>query len=145
VNGSYSLSMTGAVGNYFKHCTFGQDEVAAPTGVGPLGMFTATARNTWEDCVFLVAPSNAGAFWVELGAAGNASWNLWRNCMFLNTSATGMTVGVVFGGGHPATSRLYFDNCWWEGATDFAVDASSFMNMSITTGATTSGKLIVCT
>lgn len=144
VDGSYSLSVDGGTDNFFSHCTLGQNEVAAPTGVGALGLSLSAARNTWEDCIFLVAPSNAGAFHVEIIlATGVASWNLWRNCQFLNTSATGLTTCFVSPGGLANTIRLYFDNCWYEGATDFCVDAQAFMNMGITTGATTSGKMIV--
>jgi hypothetical protein len=144
VDGSYSLSVDGGTDNFFSHCTFGQNEVAAPTGVGGLGLSLSAARNTWEDCIFLVAASNAGAFHAEiLLATGVASWNIWRNCMFLNTTATALTTVFVSPGGLANTVRLYFDNCWYEAATDLCVDAQAFMNMSITTGATTSGKLIV--
>lgn len=146
VDGSYSLSVDGGTDNFFKHCTIGQNEVAAPTGVGGLGLSLSAARNTWEDCIFLCAPSNAGAFHVEIIlATGVASWNLFQSCKFLNTSATGMTTAFVSPGGLPATSRIYLLDCWYEGATDLCVDAAAFMNMSITTGATTSGKLIVNT
>jgi hypothetical protein len=144
VDGSYSVSVDAGTDNFFKHCTFGQNEVAAPTGVGGLGLTAGAARNTWEDCVFLCAPSNAGAFHVEIVAAGGvASWNLFERCLFLNTSATGMTTAFVSPGGLAATARIYLLDCWYEGATDLCVDAAAFMNMSITTGATTSGKLIV--
>ena len=146
VDGSYSLSVDGGTDNFFEHCTFGQNEVAAPTGVGGLGLSLSAARNVWEDCTFLCAPSNAGAFHAEIIlATGVASWNMWRRCMFLNTSATAMTTAFVSPGGLAATVRLYFDNCWYEGATDLCVDAAAFMNMAITTGATTSGKMIVNT
>jgi len=120
--------------NYFLGCKFGVDTVLR-SAVNPtveLVGNSSCARNTFEDCMFTLVTSDAGASHVTFtGAYSSECWTLFKNCMFLNTrgGTTTLTVSVI----DPASvnGRILMNNSWFLGSTDLSSTvANVYTNMT---------------
>jgi hypothetical protein len=95
VNGGYALALDGAEENLFVNCTIGVDTATQATGWFCLLLDTEATRNVFEDCIFTMKASNAGAGFVE--GVDNACidrYMIFKRCLFINSSAT--AVDTVF-------------------------------------------------
>jgi hypothetical protein len=120
VDGAASLKLDGAEENTFVKCTIGVDTIAAATGVTGLLLDGEAHRNVFEQCNFTLWGGHAGASFVEVAdATGIDRYNIFRECLFLNTSATAFTSGIVAPAGMGAPRRIYLFNCAIDGAGDW--------------------------
>jgi hypothetical protein len=148
VDGGASLYINGGSENLFSNCTIGVDTIAAGTGMTGL-LFPATggaARNTFEDCKFLLFAGHAGATFVELmGNSGMDRATEFINCAFENLSATSMTQAIAIAADFdPANKRFILRDCTkiGVGTWDAADHRAVYGNMNAVTGADLSGTLV---
>lgn len=110
--------------NYFKSCVFGVDTIMRSDANSIVAFASGSARNMFEDCVFLSAADNAGAFMIEVGA-GCDRYEYFKNCTFIAYSAnmaTALTYAVSKG--TTTQSFLFFDHqCSFLGCTDIIATA----------------------
>jgi hypothetical protein len=97
VAASYSLTVTGDE-NEFVGCTIGLDTVlrgASSVAEFVLGSATAhPARNVFDRCRFISYSETAGAFIAKIISADR--YNIFRDCLFYNFSATGVSMTNAF-------------------------------------------------
>lgn len=123
VDGGASLKLDGAEENTFDRCTIGVDTIAAGNGMTGLLFDGEAHRNIFRDCHFTMWAGHAGASFIEVAdATGIDRYNIFKSCLFSNTSATAMTTGVVAPAGMGAPRRLYFMDSFFDGAGD--IDAN---------------------
>jgi len=138
INGCASLKLNAAEENRFVNCTFGVDTVEAATGAVALLFDGEAHRNKFEDCYFTMYAGNAGAAFVEVAdATGFDRYNVFRNCLFTNTSATAMTSAFTIPAGVGAPRTFYLFNSVLHGATDW--DTNDRGVMFLNTGTITAG------
>lgn len=147
IDGACSLRMNGADENKFVNCTFGLDTVTAATGVTAL-LFSgaASARNIFENCNFTLYAGHAGVSFIEtVGTNMIDRYTIFKDCLFINLSATAMTVGIVAAGLEDASSkRILLKDCASIGCTDWSsVAAAVYLNNGAITGGTNSGQFVV--
>ncbi len=120
VDGGASLKLDGAEENTFVRCTIGVDTIAAGDGMAGLLLDGEAHRNVFEACNFTLWAGHAGAIFAEVAdATGIDRYTIFRDCLFLNTSATGMTQAFAIPAGMGAPRRIYLHNCSLHGATDW--------------------------
>ena len=120
IDGGASLKLDGAEENLFKNCTIGVDTIAAATGMAGILFDGEAHRNVFEDCMLTLWAGHAGAIFAEVvDATGVDRYNIFKNCLFLNTSATAMTQAFAIPAGMGAPRRIYLVNCALHGATDW--------------------------
>jgi hypothetical protein len=147
IDGGHSLKLDGAEENTFVGCTFGVDTVDAVDGVAAVLFDTEAHRNTFIDCVFRMrcAAGDTGPAFVEVAdATGIDRDTLFKNCTFLNNSATAMAGAFAIPAGMGAPRKLLLQDCMLLGVTK--LDANDrgvlFGNMNDVTGADTSGVAV---
>lgn len=123
VDGGASLHINGGSENRFVECTIGVDTISAGSGMAGLVVAAAggAARNAFERCNFVLHAGNAGAIFVELlGNGGLDRYLLFRDCLFVNLSATAMTSAFAVASGFDANNkRVLLKDCALIGATDW--------------------------
>lgn len=127
--GSRSVKITGAE-NLFSNCVIGLDTVTRGAANASVEFASATARNSFIDCVFPFQTDAAS----PLGILGTGNgccdrWQLFKNCAFLNnvdSTSTTMTVLGSFTTAAPG-GNVILQNCMVAGATDWG-DANFFAN-----------------
>ena len=116
---TYQLQVTGSE-NVFEKCYIGQDTINR-TGANANVRFGAgtaelASRNVFRECIFPCYASGATALFITATTADDAErFNIFERCMFLNTSATAMTGGVVWAAG---SGLLFLKDCGFYGCTD---------------------------
>lgn len=73
--------------NYFKKCTFGADTVDAGTATNYVLEFNGanqTARNIWDECLFLGNGSANQCFILATTISSLSSVNIFKRCVFYN-------------------------------------------------------------
>ena len=121
IDGCYSLGLSGGDGEHlFKHCTIGLTTIAAATGVRALALCGGfTPRVVFEDCIFQLNASNAGAMMVEADDGGwGIDYHLYRNCLFLNTGATAIDTAFEIDTVSVTTQYIILLNCWRNAGID---------------------------
>lgn len=146
IDGAASLNLSSASENRFVRCTIGVDTIGAATGVDALLISgTGCARNKFEECLFTLWASNAGAAFVELSAIDSIDrYTLFKRCSFLNMG-TSMTSGIVVPAGFDtANKRLFMQDCMGFGVTKWDTNDLNFLvgNMGAITGADLSGVAV---
>lgn len=145
IDGGASLKLDGAEENTFKNCTIGVDTVDAGNGMMGILFDGEAHRNLFEDCIVRIRAGNAGAGFVEIvDSTGIDRDNLFKNCTFLNNSATSLTSGFVIPAGMGAPRKIFLQNCMIYGTAK--LDANDrgvlFGNMNAVTGADASGVAV---
>lgn len=116
--GARDVLLSGAEECRFDNCTFGTDTIARNQNVTSVEFDTAAARTSFRGCLFAAHVSNAGYCPVTVtGATGFDRWNLFRECLFTNTSTnrgTGITkifaLPTDMAQGQVVLDRTYFTN-----------------------------------
>lgn len=147
IDGGASLLLNGGDENTFVNCTIGVDTVAAATGMVGLAFDAEAARNVFRNCNFLLYAGNAGAAFVEVvDNAGIDRWNLFDNCMFLNSCRTyDLTSGFVIPASmNSVTNFLLLKDGMILGTSKLDANDRGVLygNMSAVTGADTSGEAV---
>lgn len=153
IDGAYALGLYGGDGEHlFKGCTFGLTTVGAATGVRCVAFLGGyTPRVVFDDCVFAIHATNAGAMIVEDDSGGGSiiEYALWKNCLFFNESET--AIDTAFEIDVVDTTRQHFLllNCWrnsgiddWEDQAKGCVWCGGMPDMG--TG-TSQGNMVVAT
>ena len=147
IDGGHSLKLDGAEENTFVRCTFGVDTVDAVDGVTAILMDGEAHRNLFEDCIFRLrcAAGDTGPAFVEVAdATGIDRDTLFKNCTFLNNSATSMGSAFAIPAGMGAPRKLLLQNCMFLGVTK--LDANDrgvlFGNMNAVTAADLAGVAV---
>lgn len=148
IDGCASLKLNGAGENYFGHCSFGTTTIAGATGASVILFDTNSVRNVFEDCLVAMRAGDTAANLVEVvDATGIEDYQLWKNCIFLSTSAnqaTQMASAFVIPASVATFARMYMIGCT---GTNFAKwDANDrgilYGDMNDVTGADTSGVAV---
>jgi len=85
--GAASLKLDGAQENVFKNCVIGVDTVNTDADGTNLLCDTAATRNKFEDCLFQLFITAAGASRVTIAdATGIDRWLWFKNCQFMSES-----------------------------------------------------------
>jgi hypothetical protein len=147
IDGGHSVKLDGAEENTFVNCTFGVDTVDAVDGVTCLLFDSEAHRNLFENCIFRLrcAAGDTGPAFVEVAdATGIDRDTLFKNCTFLNNSATSMGSAFNIPAGMGAPRKLLLQNCMFLGTTK--LDANDrgvlFGNMNAVTAADLSGVAV---
>jgi hypothetical protein len=120
INGCASLHLNAAEENLFRHCTFGVDTITAATGVTAVLMDGEAHRNIFEDCNFTLYAGNANVFFVEVvDSTGFDRYNIFKRCLFSNTSSTSMDTAFEIPAGVGAPRTMYVINSFLHGADDW--------------------------
>lgn len=85
IAGAYSVSLSAAIANVFKHCTIGLSTIARGTQANSEILIASdSARDIFEDCLILTyGEANTHQF-VIMGASATTDWMLFKNCIFIN-------------------------------------------------------------
>lgn len=153
VDGGCALNFaSGGSENTFIDCTIGVDTVDAATGVVCV-MWPATggvARNRFVDCDFVIHAGNAGAAFMEFPAAvGVDRYQIFRDCLFLNTSLTQLTTAFVvnsdFGTVSTGNKKLVLKDCWGVGFPQYDSAQTHYVisNSPAVTAADLQGVMVV--
>ncbi len=120
VDGGASLKLDGAEENTFVNCTIGVDTISAATGMAGILFDGEAHRNRFIDCDLTMYAGNNGAIFAEVADnTGIDRYNIFRNCLFLNTSSTSMTTAFAIPAGMGAPRRIYLVDCALHGAGDW--------------------------
>lgn len=148
IDGGASLKLDGAEENTFVNCTVGVDTVAAGTGMVGILFDTDAHRNVFRNCHVTLLAGHTGAAFVEVAdATGIDRYNVFDNCLFLNTNkanfeiASGFVVPAIAAN---RPSRFILKDCLSYGQAKWdASDRGVVMgNMNAVTGADTSGLAV---
>ena len=127
--GTYNVQVTGSE-NTFEKCYIGQDTAArsnvanANVRFGAGGQEQAT-RNVFRDCIFpCYADGAAPVFILAPTAFDTQRWNLFVDCIFLNTGTSTMTAGVSWS---DTTGLLFLKDCAFYGCTDVTAADSTLV------------------
>lgn len=147
IDGGHSLKLDGAEENTFRNCTFGVDTVDAVDGVTAILMDGEAHRNLFENCIFRLrcAAGDTGPAFVEVAdATGIDRDTLFKNCTFLNNSATAMASAFAIPAGMGAPRTLLLQNCMFLGVTKLDANDRGVLkgNMGAVTGADLSGVAV---
>lgn len=118
INNGASLKIDGGAENAFVGCTIGVDTIGAATGYTALLFDGGARRNTFIDCLVSIEAANAGATFGEVfDATAIDHWNLFKDCIFTNSSSTitltqSFLIAAVTTGG-----RLLFKDCMFNRTT----------------------------
>ena len=115
IDGAYSLGLSGGDGEHlFKNCTIGLTTIGAATGVRAVALLGGyPPRVVFEDCIFQLNASNAGAMIVEADDGGwGIDYHLYKNCLFLNTGATAIDTAFEIDTVSVTTQYIILLNCW---------------------------------
>lgn len=125
-----SLQLTGAEENRFAGCTFGLDTVLRTAANASVGLTSMSARNSFEDCLFVAAVDAGAPFHVLAKSGGVDRWVHFKGCSFINADVTGgvstMTDVVSNVGGH--NDLIWLDDCTFFGATGLTSDTAGVYN-----------------
>lgn len=120
VDGCASLKLDAAEECRFVNCTFGVDTISAATGVTSVLFDSEAHRIKFEECYFTLYAGNAGATFIEVAdSTGFDRYNVFRDCLFTNTSSTAMTSAFAIPAGVGAPRTFYLFNSILHGATDW--------------------------
>ena len=113
IDGCYSLGVSGEGEDLFKECTFGLTTIGAATGVRAVALISGyPPRLVFEDCIFQLNASNAGAMMVEADSGGwGIDYHLYKNCVFFNSGATAIDTAFEIDTVTPATQKIFLVNC----------------------------------
>jgi len=128
-----ALHLNGCEECYFKNCVIGGDTIerGANNAILYIGGSASdyAMRNIFEDCLFLSsADSGQDALNIYIGAATHG-WVLFKNCTFINISASGfanaLPVAITVNANTTTTQfRAIFDaKCCFHGYTDIVAKA----------------------
>lgn len=145
VDGGASLYLNGAEENTFVNCTIGVDTADAGTGMVGILFAGEAHRNMFEKCTVRIKAGNAGAAFVEVAdATGIDRDNTFKDCLFLNNSATSLTSGFVIPAGMGAPRKILLKDCMILGSTKLDANDRGVLygNMNAITGADLSGVAV---
>lgn len=125
-----ALVLTGAQENYFAGCTFGADTFNRSAANATVEFLSASSRNVFDSCRFVMAADAQTPLHVLHGANGVDRWTEFRDCTFyafysnhaakvdavFNLASQSTTCDIIMAG---ANTAVGFDD--WEAA------ASNFM------------------
>lgn len=146
VDGCASLKLDAAKENRFVNCTFGVDTIAAATGAAAVLFDTEAGRNKFEDCYFTLWAGHANAIFVEVAdSTGFDRYNVFKRCLFTNTSATAMTSAFAIPAGVGLPRVFYIMDSFMHGATDWEAGNRGvmFLNSGTITGGGNAGLFVV--
>lgn len=140
VDGGTNLYLNGAAENTFVDCTLGVDTAVQATGWSALLLDNYARRNVFRGCNFVMYAGATTCYMVEVADdTGIDRYNLFQQCMFLNTCRT-YTLGTAFnlpGSMDGTTNFLILDQCSGVGMTDW--DSNNHGLVYLTTGTMTAG------
>jgi len=133
--GSRCVKFTGASENEFVGCVFGVDTIDRTTTNATLEFVTASARNRFIDCEFLMTASAATPNVIKVGTSGTDRYNIYENCRFLcSIIGTGVPItGVVLAPANPGGMQVFF-NPMCLGVLTYGYDATSDLSIRIAGG-----------
>jgi len=117
---AYSLVKLGDCSEVgFEGCFFGEDSVTISSGQLLEYTSNTTIRAMYQNCNFMMVAGNAAALFIHVkGGAGRGS-SIFKNCLFINNSATAITEGINSTGLVNTGHQFYFDaGCNFAGVTD---------------------------
>ncbi|MBX3504414.1 MAG: hypothetical protein KF895_02970 [Parvibaculum sp.] len=81
--GSACLLLTGGGEHTFKNCTIGLDTIARSAANASLRLRSETARNVFEDCIFLASCSQTSPLFIDANAANALNREaIFKSCLF---------------------------------------------------------------
>ncbi len=121
INGGAALKLNGAEECKFVDCTFGVDTAAQGTGWVTVLFDTSAKRIVFEDCLFTMYTSNKGAAFCEVADnTGIDRYIIFKDCLFVQDSATGMNSAFVVPAGMAVPNGpIVLQNCAVTGADDW--------------------------
>lgn len=133
---TYQLQVTGSE-NVFEYCYIGQDTAAAGNNAAYAnlrfgsGAADEATRNIFRHCYFpMFADDTEPCFVRVVGLTDISRWNLFEDCVFINTGTSTLDAGVVSPGS--VTGKLFFKDCAFYGCTDVtAADSSDVLMYGI--------------
>ena len=146
ITGARSLVISAGSGNFFKHCTIGNDTIQLATGVHTIELIAGAMHTTFEDC--LIAHSagvTTNCHVYAAGAAGVGRRNIFRNCLFINEEGVAQAEVILVTAALALASYIFLDNCWFYGAAKWNLgNHGVVINSTIAanvTGVATSGLM----
>jgi hypothetical protein len=119
---TYQLQVTGSE-NTFEDCYIGQDTAAAGNNAAYAnlrfgsGAGDEATRNVFRRCIFpMFADDTEPAFVRVVGLTDIQRWNLFEDCVFINTGTSTLDAAVVSPGS--VTGKLFFKDCAFYGMTN---------------------------
>lgn len=113
--GSWIISLDGGDENLFSHCAIGGDTIARSAANASVVITSASQRNSFEDCVFLMYPTANSPLFLDASLSGglNGSTMWFRRCSFMGLlSASGGTQpAVTCTASSSLNGNIYFDQC----------------------------------
>lgn len=141
--GSADLLLTGGGEHRFKDCTIGLDTIARGAANANVRIRTASARNVFENCLFLCSADAGTPIFIDTDAANSLGrWVMFKDCDFLNAlnispGATILTAAVAFNATQNGT--VFINRCSKANTTDWVASDTGTVrlaNMPATSGDT---------
>jgi len=124
-----STPTTGQGDMLFTSCTFGGTGVQRTAANSTLEIQTASPRNIFRRCNFLVNTSSAGALHMLLAASSVDQFMIFDECSFIATSKATSGVGITqaFSINATQTANILFRNSFSVGATKLETTPSNYV------------------
>jgi hypothetical protein len=141
--GSADLLLTGGGEHTFVNCTIGLDTIARGAANANVRIRSASARNTFDNCLLLCSADAATPIFVDTDAANSLNrWVMFKECDFLNalnisSGATALTAAIAYDAAQNGT--VFVNKCSKCNTTDWtAADTATVQlaNMPATSGDT---------
>lgn len=113
--GSYIIALTDGDENTFEHCTIGLETIQRSAANASVLVRSGSQRNTFNDCMFVMAASATSPLYVDANATGalNGSSLRFRRCSFYNllNISSANTPAVTATVAADANGTVFFDQC----------------------------------
>ncbi|MHA1952183.1 MAG: hypothetical protein ACYSUC_12910 [Planctomycetota bacterium] len=123
---AYSLISLGDCSEVgFKDCYMGSDSVAMASGQMLEYTSNTTIRALYDNCNFVMNSTAAAALFIHVKPGAGKGTSIFKNTMFLNNSATALTLAIAASGMVNTGHQFYFDsNSAFAGVTDICAAAN---------------------
>jgi hypothetical protein len=130
VAGAYSLTVTGQE-NFFEDCTIGLDTITRSTSTYEMYMSGGATRNVFRRCRICTSAGANTMTFLTIPTSGVDRWNMFEDCVFINTpaggvaGATSLTQGFAITGGGSPDGVIILKDCKFVGMSASESSASS--------------------
>jgi len=103
----------------FEGCYFGSDSVTMSSGTMLMYTSNTTIRALYTNCNWVMNAANAAVTFIHVKGGAGKGTSIFKNCLFINNSATAITEGINSTGLVNTGHQFYFDaGCNFAGVTD---------------------------
>jgi len=108
----------------FRNVYFGSDSITMASGQMLEYTSNTTIRAVYDNCNWVMNAANAAALFIHVKPGAGKGTSIFKRSLFLNNSATALTVAIASSGLHNTGHMLYFDSATaFGGVTDVCAAA----------------------